>query len=778
MFWKNACAVAVLVTAAGLAAMLGGCLNTTSDTPAKADPNQDPNAAAESSAALFLSPAYRLNRDASTEARLDNPPQSKEETGRTVVVPVTATTWTPSSKPKGYSGSTATSLGIALLKRSAGAVGLAKSSASGSAIGNASDTVWHYADSATGIIQRIVVTPFSDTTGSGVLRDSIIFRFPYLQLSPYVLGQVAIKSYAGGKTVTLTVTDEDGDPLLNEAPTGYPIKLHKKWITLHGDTTWRSDMHSLYGITTFYDSIGSGSPSQWTDSIFNKGVCIWWEKTYDCDGDGMVLTHAAGGKTKIQKDSYTDLGDGSVRMDFEAFGPGPDGDYMREADNERYPFRSVVFDAHGNEKVTTRFGDKDGDGFFWSPDAGAGNLASVVNVFQSTDSVKSRIDSLVETVPEAGSLPASGDLAAAKVVYFGSTLTYKDSTSSRIFTKAGKDGFSGSDTITIWEYRSYAKYQPSAADDPLKDIDSTLRVTWVVPNDLSNPDDDQIVKWYSESFFKSGHSKVTVTDVFTPDAPIRKSQAAQAGTGIHEEILHPLNSQSVIRALTWKAFDLSQHASNWKETRYFENGDSSIAMGNEISKGVGGYSHVLGAHLLNSGWFDANTGGFKDTLKVTDLAGKPLFTETCAGTLSQAGTGSFDRKRIMASGSAAGALADHFEVGKDGADGAGGFKLTMTGKDTAVISLRGDSATWAGAMPGTNLTLTWSHPGAGVYQVSESGADTKTKSITGTGDFKFGEDGTGKGLYTPYANGKAQPDQSILFSAEGGVFEGGVRIGP
>lgn len=742
--------------------IMQGCVvdnSSTSGSVSQGTPSQD------STTVSTLDPAYQLNRDASTQARLAHPAVAAKEPEHRAAAPIAATAWSPSQAPKGSQSPHGFDIQSALLKRSSGALTKASAKASAGQSILHDTSFFRNDDSAKGYVQWLRTYDFTDSTGTGSGKDSIVYKWPYSPTTASVLAHVSVRTYAGGKVITAMVMDDDGDGILNQAPTAKVVKLRKQWITVLGDTTWKTLTFTTHGQSTFYDSLGIGAPTSWTDSIFVKGKNVWWQKTRDGDNDGFVLTHAAGAKIQVLRDSYQDQGDGNSRFDFEVLGAGADGDYLTQADNEHYPYRSVIVGADGKDKVNTKYGDGDGDGFFWNPVAGAANRAWVKNEYPAGDSIVSRTDSLVET------LPATGNLAYAKIAFFAATLKFKDGTVTVANTKAASGSFSGTDSITVWEHTSYADYIPKGPNDPLSDYDSILRVSFIVPHDLGTPSDDEITRWYTQIFYKSGRALVSSTDVFTPDVPVSPGQAAAAGTSIHEDILKPLTGQSVVRDDVYRTIDPAKGLNDWREVRYFENGDSSVATGASESAGVGTYARNLGLNVKSTGHADAATGDFQDTLTVLDAAGKPSFTEYCEGTLKgELGLGEFDRTMVRQGVS----TKSHFTVTKLGTSGI--HLERVTGADTSRMDIVGDTAVTTVTMGGVERKCSWFPEGAGLYKVQETETVTTGNAPKATGDFHFGEDGSGSGAYIPYVKGKAQPEAKVFFRADGAIFLDGVKI--
>jgi hypothetical protein len=742
--------------------LIQGCLQNDSVSSSK---NNNEPATSDVEAKPNLVLAAQVNDNASTHRRLAAPKSAEGTSDESTTVPVTAVGWSSSQSPDGFGTPKGFELGAALLKRSSG---LAKLSASGVIPVITKDTTWILLpDSANPNARQIRTYNFTDSTGSGTGRDSIVLKAPYVPANPTTLGHVSMRTFTSGKKTIATVYDEDGDGILNEGPAATGVKLRKVWITTSGDTTWKTITNTAHGQTTYYDSLGSGKPSKWTDSIYVAGKVIWWQKTFVLDGDGYIPTKATTTKTRVYQDSYRLISTGLFYYEYASFGTGLDGNYMTQADNERYAYRSTIVTAAGLDQRITHYGDGDGDGFFWTPATGAVNKVWVRNVYGASEGIVSSQDSLVET------LPVSGKMADAKISYFAATLKYTDGTETVVNTKSLLGTFSGKDTIMVQEHKSYAGYVSKSASDPAKDLDSTLKVTWVLPGDLTTPADDKLVSWLSQSFYKSGHAEVSTVDVFTPDIAVTPGKKALAGTSIHQDVFKPVSSQSVIRTVKYRVFDPAKNLSDWKEIRLFENGDSSVTTGSNTASGVGSYATDLGENIKSSGWSDANTGAFKDTLKIMGTNKKPAFEAYTNGTLSsETGIGEFDRTTVRQGVS----TQSHFKAVKDGS---GGLTLTATtGLEEFILNIKGDSSSWTETKNGITRKLNGFAEGAGTYRVTGSEEVVKDGLVKSKGEYTFGEAGAGSGTYTHYTKGVAQPAKRADFRNDGVIFLGGVKISP
>ena len=739
--------------------ILQACVMSNSDSEARNDTGISNGSGV--TLGFTVEPSYGLNKDASTQQRLAKSAAPQEDAPLTTSAPPTATSWKPAKSPAGYSDSRGYSVGAALLKSSA----VASTNQFAPPLTLSKDTSWiRYNDSSKGYVQWLRTYDFIDSTGSGTGLDSIVYKHPYTSANPTAISHVSKRIYANGKTVTAQVFDDDGDAILNQAVAGKVVKLMKKWVTVLGDTTWKTITYTTHGQTTYYDSLGSGAPTSWTDSIFVKSKTIWWQTTTDGDGDKFILTHAGNNKTKVIVNSFRELDDGTLQFDSEIFGAGADGDYLTKSDNELYPYNRRLVSSIGKDQAFIHFGDADGDGTFWNPSLGTANKCWIKTEFAPGIDTLTHTDSLVEV------FTGSGKLDEAKILYFSGNLTFKDGTASFLSTQSATSGFSGKDTVKVLDHKSYANYIPKGLGDSISKIDSTLRVTWILPNDLTTPNDDKIVRWLSETFYKTGNPVLSTVDLFTPDGGIYSGKTATAGTSIHQEIHKAVNSQSVIRNVTTRTVDPAKNLSDWQEIRYFENGDSSVTTGGKIAKGVGSYSRNLGPNIQSSGWTDANTGAFKDTLKVKDAAGKPSFEEYSSGILATSGLGEFDRtvSRLGVT------TLSHIKVVKEGDDG---LLLTRTSPtDTALIHIHGDTAALSKVVGGNECKYIWSANGDGTNKVMTSEIRAKDGVILSKGQLNFGEGGTGYGAFTPYVDGKAKADSKAEIRNDGAVFIDGIRV--
>ena len=743
-----------LAAAAAGAALLSACAKNpaaTEDSSRQDEASARAQADADSLAAAMLLPAYRLNREAATHARLASLKSGSEPPQPQPAGLLPALGAAPSASKRDLAPRPRPDIAAALLKRGA----LGKGSAA-----TGSDSSWiDYGDSAQGHILWVHAY-FQAVGGSPVeARDTLAYKWPSAPGSRPVLGHAGARVYADGSRLAYAFTDEDGDGLLNEAAGGVTVKLRKQWITVRGDTAWKSVHHTVHGLTNAYDSIGAGRDTGWTDSVFVGGKVVAWQRLMDGDKDGFVLTAAPGKQVRVNRDAYEEVGAGLYRVDQESFGPGADGDFLTADDNERYPFDSRLIDAQGRTLSASRYGDADGDGCYFDPAAGAGkNRAWAVNEYPAGDSAKAWADSLVQILSGPGG-------ADAQVAFYAASRAYRDGRRLSAFFRApGKDAFGGSDTAQYWEKWDMTGW--AAADG----ADSSLRVTWMIPGILGDPSDDKITQTYSQTWRKPGGAYLSVSELLTAESPFPPGQAPGAGAWTREERRSPVSSKSVIRSVTYREFDRAQGKSDWRRTDYYESGEASLSQGSGALGGAGSYVLDLGPGARSSGTYDAATGVFADTTAFLDPKGGTRAREITWGQIDAAqGTGDYQVKRLGGQD----VSTAHVKAMADGK----AIVLTQSGgPDTLNMRLEGDSAVLVKARGGVARTYVWSSE-AGAYKVTERDTDAGGAAIA-SGEYYFGQDLSGSGLVRKTPAGKPAAESRAQFQSDGSLFLDGIRVYP
>lgn len=751
-----------MAATAGLAALLLlGCARNPSEPDGTSDANDLPGTY-DTSATGPLIAARTTHEEAQAGHRLSN----LEAAGDSASAPgakaatVKSLGARPGGRPAVSGARQAPDMAKALLKRAA----LAKGPA-----GLGPDTAgFRYGDSAKGYIQQVRTASLKDAIGDASVSDSLVYKWPYNPASPAVLFHAQRRAYAGGQASLLTVHDEDGDGILNEAGAGLPVKLRKEWTLRSGDSAWKSVSRSTHGQTTFYDSLGTGRISTWSDSAFLGGKATWWQRTYDGDGDGFALTGAAAAKPKIMRDAFALNPDGSIRLDYESFGPGPDLDFLKAADNERHPFRSVLISAAGKDLAETRFGDGDGDGLWWSPIAGAENRGWAATTYAADDSLLEYRDSVIQLVPADAK-------AAGRIVAFTAEARYRSGVSAawstRLPTSGGLSSFSGSDTVQLWERRTFA------ASAAASDLDSTVTVLWLIPGDPSDPADDSLTQWYAADHYKAGRPLIRSSHLVKSDHPFAAGAAPAAGTVVREDFHRPASGRAVARIVEQRGFGPGSDGL-WKRTTWFENGDSAVASGRALAGGASAYAQALGRESRAAGWIDAKTGGFRDTLTLLDAKGQAAALVVSWGALDRkTGTGEFRRKRVPVSKGVAADPGDgaaaRYAVSREGS-GHGLVRIGAAG-DTLRLVLSGDTASHRHEAGGRILLTRWHPHGAGAFRLVQTQGTASDASSLGSAEYLFGQDGAGAGVHrrpTPAGT----KEGAVQFRADGSIYYDGVKV--
>jgi hypothetical protein len=316
-----------------------------------------------------------------------------------------------------------------------------------------------------------------------------------------------------------------------------------------------------------------------------------------------------------------------------------------------------------------------------------------------------------------------------------------------------------------------ADYAAKGSSDPLAGLDSTLKVTWVVPGDPASPSDDRVIRLYSQVWHKAGQTAVTSWQLFTPAAPLAAGATPTAGTLVIETRSNPTSSKSRIRSTLVREFDAANDASIWSRTDHFENGDSAKSSGEGVLAGAGTYTQDLGRYARNSGYHDSKTGAFKDTLILLDFKGGEKSREIAWGAVdAEKGTGDYQVKRLGGRDTATA----HIVVTADGA----GFLLKRETADGAIeIAFHGDTASTARTFAGVRHAYAWTAAG-GAYTVTQKDENTVTGAAVATGSYSFGQDLSGNGARTRTPAGKSPVEAKAQFQSDGTVYVDGIRVEP
>lgn len=747
--------LALGILAAAGAAWLSACSKNpaaSNETANRDDASAQAQSDADSAAAAMLLPAYQLNREASAHARLVAMKAGSEGPRPAAPALAPALGTPPAGNSAGLAPKKQPNLAAALLKRAA----LGKAAAGGSA----SDSSWlELGDSAQGHILSVRAYSQVEAGAPVEARDTLVYKWPYAAGSGTVLGHTGARAYANGARLAFVISDEDGNGNLNGADPGAKVRLRKQWVTAHGDTVWKSVHHTVHGTTGLYDTIGAGLDTGWTDTVFVGGKVASWQRYMDGDKDGFVQTAAPGKQVRVNRDAYAVLEGGVIQSDQEAFGPGADGDFLKDADNEIYPSVRQTLDAQGHTLADTRHGDGDGDGFYFDPAAGAdGNRGWIVNRYPANDSVKAWSDSLVQIL----SGPGGSD---AKVAFYRSSRAYADGRKLTTLTRTpGKDAFGGSDTVQYWEKWDWTAWSARGG------VDSVLKVTWMLPGDLGDPADDKLTATYARTWYAPGGDLVYVSESLNADAAFAPGQAPQAGNWTREERRNPVSSKSVVRSVLYQEFDLPKGAADWRRTDYLESGATTESNGSGAPGGAGVYAQNLGTGARNTGFYDAATGEFADTTAFLGAAGDVRSREIAWGEVDPAtGVCDYQVKRLGGKDTATA----HVKATVDGK----GIALTRTSASGSLsLRLEGDSAVLVKTLGGVKRTYTWTAE-AGAYSVSEADTDADGRTIA-SGEYSFGRDLSGTGAVKKTPPGKTATESNAQFFSDGSLYLDGIRVYP
>ncbi|MEO6097102.1 MAG: hypothetical protein ABIW76_16050 [Fibrobacteria bacterium] len=747
-----------------------------SPTEKASNTDVDPSVAqakADSESWAMLLPAYQLNDNAASLQRMKALKSISATPAITVNTRLPAFGAPVAGDNPALAAKTRPNVAGALLK--GGALGKMGSGASGAGSARAQviagiDTAFLLlADSAHGAILKVHQFQLTESGASVDAADTLVCKWPYDPASPTVLGHKGARAYANGSRLTYAIADEDGDNILNEAVSPKSVQLRKLWMTVHGDTTWKSIVHTIHGGTTFYDSIGPGTPGSWMDSVFVGGKKVYAQTIFDGDGDNRVNTAATGKKVLVKRDIFSESALGVLTTAFELWSPGADGKFETEADNQLYPYQSLTVGAMGSI-AQTFYGDLDGDGFYWNPDPAGANLASIRNEYPVPESLTVYRDSLEQIL--------SGPSGSGKrITFYQATRKYKDGRRADVTTRmpGGAGAFSARDTVQVWERLSLIGYTAKGASDPFTGLDSTLQVTWMVPGKLETSGDDQVIKSFSQAFHTQGQASRFESELFTPSLPLTYGEKPKSGTLVRETRANPTSSKSVIRTLLFQEIDDAHAEGSWKRTDFFESGDSAVATGSGKLDGAGTYAKDLGNGARHSGFYDAASGEFQDTLILLDFMGGVKAKEIAYGTYDAArGTGDFHRKRTGSKDTATA----HLVVSANGAEGLLLTRTTSAG--SLEIAFRADSdpvgeAVLIKTSGGVKRRYIWT-AGDGANAVSQNDENAQSGAVVAHGNYSFGQDLSGVGTFTRTPTGKPAVESKVQFQSDGTVYQDGVKV--
>lgn len=571
-----------------------------------------------------------------------------------------------------------------------------------------------------------------------------------------------------GDTVYKSAQDDlDGDGIINGYAAGKTVQVRNSYWYKAGDTVSLSVWIEDYGKQTLMDSLWKSNPVSWTDSTFIKGKVAYWHKTYDGDGDGFVNTAAAGKAVMVKDDSYAQLDDTTFSLSSSAYGAGPDRDYTQWEDNEQYPSSSHTTNPKGETTAKYAWGDADGDGFYYAK--GAANKVWEANQYFNQNEQKSYQDSTVKLI---------GDIATGdddKVLYNTAAVVYLDGSTSNITTaaKGGKESFGEKDTITVNEKYTYTGYIAKDNEDHTGDQDSTVRITYMIPNDLAAWEDDEIVWSSSKAYYKKGLELLFSSEVFTARKPMLSGGEPVSGTYEREERYSASAETDVNRWREWQEFDNEKSTYSSRNVHYYVRGDSTVETGSQVSEFEGTYAKNWDDSTRNTGWYNNNTHEFKDTVIYLKAKDKDPAKDISWGTYNaDDGTGDYWWKQFLANGDSAGPASrsivkklgeDHMEI------------TSISDGVTSTYKTHKDTTFWEDNSDSVKTVYSSISREDGSYLLMQETKDAKGAVLL-KGSFVFLPDGSGYGSLVEYKEGTAQTPITLKFDLDGTTYVNGVAI--
>ena len=504
------------------------------------------------------------------------------------------------------------------------------------------DTSWFvYDDSAQGRIHWIHAFHDADGNTHNLVRDSLVFRWPFAPAAPVLTASFSRRLNWYGYELCEGLADGDGDGSLNGSAPGTALRQRKEFTVTLGDTAWKSVWLMGHGGS---DAAGDGLPVMFADSMFVKGAAVAGTRGSDGDGDGFVFSGPAGAPMVVRTESFHRDAGGLRIHTRGASGPGEDGDFFISGDNPLYPFTVAVLSASGDTLSVHAYGDADADGYYADPRAGAANRVWETGRYLEREGFRTYRDSLVKSL---GALETRPMMAWP---------------------------FTGSHTVGV-----------DGAETRRKDVFGPAQSDWT-----------------------------------------------------------------------------------WEERRYAADGDSTVTSGSLGPDGVFHYADLLPRGARASGWYETETGRFRDTLALEGRGmGDGHVREFCDGIHhASAGTADFALNARPADGG--GTWTRMLMEPDDG----GGFAVTaIRGPDRDTYRIRGDTVTWKASYGDTLAAFTAIPLGTGGYRVLESVIDGGGGPLA-EAEFEFGPDRSGRGSYRDMADGpsgRSEAAVEFVFGAEGSV---------
>ncbi|MDB5047914.1 MAG: hypothetical protein JWO30_985 [Fibrobacteres bacterium] len=563
------------------------------------------------------------------------------------------------------------------------------------------DTSWFdYGDTASGRVRWIHVFHDSEEELHALVRDSMVYRWPYDPGAPILVSSCTrVRNIFGGEYLT-DLADDDGDGDLNASRAGKPLRIRKEWTAIAADTlrktVWRLEQGGPE------DSLGNGVPLSFAESTFIGGRIVSWTETREGDGDGYMFRAAAGAGAILSTDAFVAEGDGTTLRVLKTYGPGADGDFATAEDNP---------------------------------------------------------------------------------VFFHSERTVRPDGSESLITRAPKragTGIDGSDTVVVRERNAWPHPVPGAAGangELSAGRDSTWRVSWMLPGDPENPADDLIAWWSDRTWSDRTLSGQAGTPIYASQeftaagSAVPAGKEPVAGVLVREEEYAgtaradgPVADRKIKRFRRSDVFDHGKKLWAWDERRYYPDGDSATESGRLLPDGACVYAGILDKATRASGWFDAGTNLFRDTVRhLENPAGGTAYAIHAGAYKAGDGTGDYVSRRVSASGDS---TVTRILIARESGDR---YRITaLTDGDSGTYFTGAGGVTWTARRGDTTVTLTSIAREDGAYGLLETIADGKGTTLV-QGKFSFRTDGSGSGTLKGFAIDGAAGSAAFGFAADGAV---------
>ncbi|HKP96443.1 MAG TPA: hypothetical protein VJ385_11865 [Fibrobacteria bacterium] len=616
------------------------------------------------------------------------------------------------------------------------------------------DTAWFVRDdSARGRIYWIHVFHDSEEDLHALVHDSLVYMWPFDGNAPVLLSSDTYVRHADGSVYHVGITGGDGKGISGEAAVDKTLRVLWEWLTVSADTAWKSSILTQTGPasgtqtedpSTYFDS-GEGQTVCFADSTFIGGKVAAWIKTYDGDGDGLVLSARSGGRVVVNTESFAVAADGTRTLCRNAYGPGKDGEFFTSADNPIYPFSAILLSALGDTLSISRNGDADGDGYYIDPASNTGNRVWETSMLGPGGGFRSYRDSTVKTLNDP-----IGD-GNERIDFYAAEATRMDGSEARISVEPKQDraGFTASDTVLVREWRG-----------PQTGRDSTLHLARIIPGNLTDPADDKVIEWSEHAWYGSGGDLTYASWEFTARGPVLSGADPERGILVHEERYARTGMVAgrwPVRSWRKNIIDLEADAGKWEERRFFSDGDSLAGTGRSHPGGTGEYSFSFDGGMVNSGRYDAVTGAFQDTIRYPQREDGGTDYDVCEGVL-QPGNGTGDYKCAYSYSKGEVQATRVILAGVNN----GLSAAFLSEKDSGTYRIHEDTAVWKATRGNAASEFAIVTLRNGIHEVTVKTFDPDGAK-TAEGKFTFTPDGLGTGTRIELKQGRAVANLEYSF---------------